>query len=60
MHEVFDRTITAWDKMYKSRSFLHVFEQDGISTQDMMESRFTKFFPYHFGACVPQCADQTP
>ena len=24
---------------YKSRSYLYVYEQDGISTQDMMESR---------------------
>ena len=39
IHEVFDRIINTWDAMYKSRSHLHVFEQDGISTQDMMESR---------------------
>ena len=39
MHEVFDRIIGSWDNMYKARSYLHVFEQDGISTQDMMESR---------------------
>lgn len=39
VHEVFDRCIKSWDQMYKSRSYLHVFEQDGIHPQDMMESR---------------------
>lgn len=39
VHEVFDRAIKSWDVIYKSKSYLHVFEQDGISTQDMMESR---------------------
>jgi len=39
IHEVFDYMIDSWDKMYKSRSYLHVFEQDGIHQQDMMESR---------------------
>lgn len=39
VHEVFDRAIKSWDQIYKSKSYLHVFEQDGISTQDMMESR---------------------
>eukprot|EP00397_Hematodinium_sp_SG-2012_P021702 GEMP01022440.1.p1 GENE.GEMP01022440.1~~GEMP01022440.1.p1 ORF type:complete len:508 (+),score=91.00 GEMP01022440.1:98-1621(+) len=39
VHEVFDRIITTWDSMYKNKAFLHVFENDGISTQDMMESR---------------------
>jgi tubulin beta len=39
VYEVFDRTISNWDKMYRSSSYLHVFEQDGISAQDMMESR---------------------
>lgn len=39
VHEVFDRVINNWDNMYRSRSYLQVFEQDGISTQDMMESR---------------------
>jgi tubulin beta len=38
-HEVFDRVIDNWDRMYRSRSYLHVFEQDGISAQDMTESR---------------------
>eukprot|EP00440_Ansanella_granifera_P008630 gb/GFBE01009349.1/.p1 GENE.gb/GFBE01009349.1/~~gb/GFBE01009349.1/.p1 ORF type:complete len:538 (+),score=141.19 gb/GFBE01009349.1/:1-1614(+) len=39
IHEVFDRAIKNWDIMYKSKSYLHVFEQDGISVQDMLESR---------------------
>mmetsp|Transcript_18685 Transcript_18685/g.45010 ORF Transcript_18685/g.45010 Transcript_18685/m.45010 type:complete len:516 (+) Transcript_18685:14-1561(+) len=39
IHEVFDRLIKMWEDMYKSKSFLHVFEQDGISTSDMVESR---------------------
>lgn len=39
VHEVFDRIIQNWDNMYKPKSYLHIFEQDGISTQDMMESR---------------------
>eukprot|EP00930_Biecheleria_cincta_P077372 TRINITY_DN64653_c0_g1_i1.p1 TRINITY_DN64653_c0_g1~~TRINITY_DN64653_c0_g1_i1.p1 ORF type:complete len:524 (-),score=84.47 TRINITY_DN64653_c0_g1_i1:144-1715(-) len=39
VHEVFDRAIKSWDTIYKSKSYLHVFEQDGISTQDLMESR---------------------
>ncbi|CAE7620544.1 unnamed protein product [Symbiodinium pilosum] len=39
VHEVFDRSIKAWDNTYKSRAFVHVFEQDGISVQDLMESR---------------------
>lgn len=39
VHEVFDRTIDNWDRMYRARSYLHVFEQDGISSQDMIESR---------------------
>merc|ERR1712232_869481 len=39
VHEVFDRIVDNWDKMRRSRSYLHVFEQDGISTQDMTESR---------------------
>lgn len=38
-HEVFDRIIVNWDNMYRRRSYLHVYEQDGISAQDMMESR---------------------
>eukprot|EP00928_Gymnodinium_smaydae_P087263 TRINITY_DN71548_c0_g1_i1.p1 TRINITY_DN71548_c0_g1~~TRINITY_DN71548_c0_g1_i1.p1 ORF type:complete len:520 (-),score=108.47 TRINITY_DN71548_c0_g1_i1:41-1600(-) len=39
VHEVFDRVISTWDKFYDKRAFMHVFEQDGISQQDMMESR---------------------
>jgi len=39
VHEVFDRVIDNWDRMYRAKSYLHVFEQDGISAQDMMESR---------------------
>lgn len=39
IHEVFDRIIHNWDNVYKVKSYLHVFEQDGISQQDMMESR---------------------
>ena len=39
VHEVFDRCIESWDQMYKSRSYLHVFDHDGIHPQDMMESR---------------------
>jgi len=39
VHEVFDRIMSNWDNMYRPKSYLHVFEQDGISTQDMLESR---------------------
>jgi len=39
VHEVFDHIIKTWDDMYQSRSYLHVFENDGISSADMMESR---------------------
>jgi len=39
VYEVFDRVINNWDRMYRASSYLHVFEQDGISAQDMMESR---------------------
>ncbi|OLP94320.1 Tubulin alpha-6 chain [Symbiodinium microadriaticum] len=39
VHEVFDRSIKSWDSMYKSKAYVHVFEQDGISVQDLMESR---------------------
>jgi len=39
VYEVFDRCIRSWDQMYRSKSYLHVFEQDGIHPQDMMESR---------------------
>ena len=27
------------DSVYKSRAYVHVFEQDGISVQDLVESR---------------------
>jgi len=39
VHEIFDRVIIAWDMMHRQKSYLHVFEQDGISSNDMMESR---------------------
>lgn len=39
VYEVFDRVINNWDRMYRASSYLHVFETDGISAQDMMESR---------------------
>merc|ERR1712164_203020 len=39
VHEAIDRVIDNWDKMYRASSYLHVFEQDGISRQDMSESR---------------------
>jgi tubulin beta len=39
VHEVFERCIESWDSMYKSKSYLHVFDHDGIHPQDMMESR---------------------
>lgn len=39
IHDVFRRVINKWDDMYGSKSYLTHFEQDGISTQDMMESR---------------------
>ena len=39
IHEVFDRIGRDWDKMYQSRSHLHVFEQDGIHTDDMLGAR---------------------
>ncbi|CAE8589992.1 unnamed protein product [Polarella glacialis] len=38
VHEVFDRAIKNWDQIYKSKSYIHVFEQDGISTQDWPHS----------------------
>lgn len=38
-HEIFDRIVSSWDMMYKPKSYLHIFEQDGISAQDMLESR---------------------
>jgi len=39
VHEVFDRITRNWDSMFNHKSYLHVYEQDGISTQDMSESR---------------------
>eukprot|EP00747_Dinoflagellata_sp_TGD_P164546 gnl/TRDRNA2_/TRDRNA2_184622_c0_seq1.p1 gnl/TRDRNA2_/TRDRNA2_184622_c0~~gnl/TRDRNA2_/TRDRNA2_184622_c0_seq1.p1 ORF type:complete len:539 (+),score=91.43 gnl/TRDRNA2_/TRDRNA2_184622_c0_seq1:75-1619(+) len=39
VHEIFDRIAASWESMFKVKSYLHVFEQDGISVQDMMESR---------------------
>lgn len=39
VHEVFDRIIKQWDMLYSSKSYVHVFEQDGISQQDMQESK---------------------
>lgn len=39
VHEVVDRVVENWEKMYRAQSYLHVFEQDGISRQDMAESR---------------------
>lgn len=39
VHEVFDRCIKVWDSVYKSRAYVHVFEQDGISVHDLVESR---------------------
>lgn len=39
VHEVFDRIMLSWDMLYKSQAYLHKYESDGISRQDMMESR---------------------
>eukprot|EP00435_Cladocopium_sp_Y103_P016967 s907_g4.t1 len=39
VHEVFDRCIKVWDSVYKSRAYVHVFEQDGIAVHDLVESR---------------------
>lgn len=39
VHEVFDRIIVNWDKFYGRKAYIHHFEADGISAQDMMESR---------------------
>mmetsp|Transcript_51033 Transcript_51033/g.114880 ORF Transcript_51033/g.114880 Transcript_51033/m.114880 type:complete len:511 (+) Transcript_51033:132-1664(+) len=39
VHEVFDRIMHAWDSLHKPKAYLHVFEQDGISVENMMESR---------------------
>lgn len=39
VHEVFDRVCATWDKFYEHKAYVHVYEQEGISQQDMMESR---------------------
>ena len=39
VHEVFDRSIEVWDRLYRSRAYVHVYEQDGISVHDLVESR---------------------
>ncbi|CAK9024426.1 unnamed protein product [Durusdinium trenchii] len=39
VHEVFDRCIKVWDSLYRSRAYVHVYEQDGISVHDLVESR---------------------
>merc|ERR1712087_681013 len=39
VHEVFDRIIGKWEQMYNHKAYLHVFENDGISQQDMLESQ---------------------
>jgi len=39
IHEVFDRIGRDWDKMYHNKSHLHVFEQDGLHTDDMLGAR---------------------
>eukprot|EP00929_Paragymnodinium_shiwhaense_P078548 TRINITY_DN40734_c0_g1_i1.p1 TRINITY_DN40734_c0_g1~~TRINITY_DN40734_c0_g1_i1.p1 ORF type:complete len:530 (-),score=86.26 TRINITY_DN40734_c0_g1_i1:76-1665(-) len=39
VHEVFDRVGATWDKFYDHKAYIHVYEQEGISQQDMMESR---------------------
>mmetsp|Transcript_9241 Transcript_9241/g.20642 ORF Transcript_9241/g.20642 Transcript_9241/m.20642 type:complete len:511 (+) Transcript_9241:60-1592(+) len=39
VHEVFDRIMHSWDSLHKPKAYLHVFEQDGISVENMMESR---------------------
>lgn len=39
VHEVFDRVIAEWDDMFNPKAYLHVFEKEGVSAQDMMESR---------------------
>lgn len=39
VHEVFDRVGATWDKFYHHKAYIHVYEQEGISSQDMMESR---------------------
>jgi len=39
VHEVFDRVIKNWDDQFNTKAYLHVYEQDGISASDMLESR---------------------
>ncbi|EER20448.1 beta-tubulin, putative [Perkinsus marinus ATCC 50983] len=39
MYEVMDRLGACWDSMYKAKSHLYVYQQDGLSTDDMLESR---------------------
>lgn len=39
VHEVFDRCLDVWDSVYKSRAYVHIYEQDGIAVHDLMESR---------------------
>ena len=38
IHEVFDRTLAKFHQMYKKRSFLSKFEEEGVSADDMLES----------------------
>mmetsp|Transcript_8918 Transcript_8918/g.23912 ORF Transcript_8918/g.23912 Transcript_8918/m.23912 type:complete len:547 (-) Transcript_8918:28-1668(-) len=38
IHEVFDRIQQNWQRMFKQKAYMHVFEQDGISREDMAES----------------------
>ncbi|KAF4667055.1 hypothetical protein FOL47_003781 [Perkinsus chesapeaki] len=38
-YEVMDRLGACWDSMYKAKSHLYVYQQDGMSTEDMLESR---------------------
>eukprot|EP00401_Gymnodinium_catenatum_P083264 CAMPEP_0117521348 /NCGR_PEP_ID=MMETSP0784-20121206/33639_1 /TAXON_ID=39447 /ORGANISM="" /LENGTH=428 /DNA_ID=CAMNT_0005317373 /DNA_START=213 /DNA_END=1499 /DNA_ORIENTATION=- len=39
VHEVFDRIIATWDRFYEKKAFVHVYQHEGLSAQDMMESR---------------------
>eukprot|EP00747_Dinoflagellata_sp_TGD_P017232 gnl/TRDRNA2_/TRDRNA2_125683_c0_seq1.p1 gnl/TRDRNA2_/TRDRNA2_125683_c0~~gnl/TRDRNA2_/TRDRNA2_125683_c0_seq1.p1 ORF type:complete len:127 (-),score=27.42 gnl/TRDRNA2_/TRDRNA2_125683_c0_seq1:471-800(-) len=39
VHEVFDSIGASWDSLFEKKQYLNVFEQDGISCDDMMESR---------------------
>jgi len=39
VHHVFDRIGQHWDKMHRSKSHLHVYQAEGISDEDMRESR---------------------